>query len=46
MGVRDRLYETGVLDDWKERVEHEVEEGWVMPDSTFPGIQIMGEPVV
>ena len=21
-GVRDRLYETGVLDDWRERVEH------------------------
>ena len=24
-GVRDRLYETGVLDDWKERVEHNAE---------------------
>jgi hypothetical protein len=23
--VRDRLYETGVLDDWKERVEHNAE---------------------
>lgn len=24
-GARDRLYETGVLDDWKERVEHNAE---------------------
>ena len=24
-GVRDRLYETGVLDDWRERVEHNAE---------------------
>ena len=24
-GVRDRLHETGVLDDWKERVEHNAE---------------------
>lgn len=24
-GVRDRLYETGVLEDWKERVEHNEE---------------------
>jgi len=24
-GVRDRLYETGVFDDWKERVEHNSE---------------------
>lgn len=33
------------LSDNTQLPDDEVEEGWLMPDTTYPGIQIMGEPV-
>jgi len=33
------------LSDGQQFPDDEVEEGWVMPDMSFPGIQVMGTPV-